>query len=229
MENSNPYTDKPNRWSSHSRIASMLEGLPRGARVLDVGAASGILARLCAGRGYIMRGIEPNVNWLGDAVNLYEEVFDGALEQTPDTYIAGYQAVVCGDVLEHLVNPEEQLRRLVNAQQEDCLFILSLPNVANIWVRINILFGRFNYADKGILDRTHLHFFTRKTLLSLLSDVGVEIMELHATPIPLELVNPFLVNNLVGKSFYSILYQLTKLWPTVFAYQWVVKANKTKA
>jgi 2-polyprenyl-3-methyl-5-hydroxy-6-metoxy-1,4-benzoquinol methylase len=228
MEKSNPYTDKPNRWSSHSRMINMLEGLPRGARVLDVGAGSGTLARRCAGRGYIIRGIEPNANWLGDAINLYEEVFEGTLEQTPDTYLAGYEAVVCGDILEHLVNPEEQLLRVVSAQQEDCLFIISVPNVANLWVRINLLFGRFNYTDKGILDRTHLHFYTRKTLFSLLQNVGLEIKELHATPIPLEFVNPFFVNNPIGKSFYSILYLLTRLWSTLFSYQWVVKANNTK-
>ena len=158
MENINPYTDKPNCWSSHSRIATMLEGLPRGARVLDVGAGSGTLARLCTGRGYIIRGIEPNVNWLGDAVNLYEEVFEGTLEQTTDTYFAGHEAVVCGDVLEHLINPEEQLKRVVNAQREDCFFILSVPNVANIWIRLNLLFGHFDYSDREIFDRTHLHF-----------------------------------------------------------------------
>ena len=162
MENLNPYIDKPNRWSSHSRIATMLEGLPKGARVLDVGAASGTLARLCAGRGYIIRGIEPNVNWLGDAVNNYEDMFEGTLEQTPSTYLAGYEAVVCGDILEHLVNPEEQLHRLVSAQQEDCLFIISVPNVANVWIRLKLLLGHFDYSDRGILDRTHLHFFTLK-------------------------------------------------------------------
>jgi 2-polyprenyl-3-methyl-5-hydroxy-6-metoxy-1,4-benzoquinol methylase len=228
MEKTNPYTDKPIRWSSHSRIATMLEGLPRGARVLDVGAASGTLARLCSGRGYIMHGIEPNVNWLGDAVNLYEEVFEGTLEQTPDTYLAGYEAVVCGDILEHLVNPEEQLQRLVSAQQENCIFVISVPNVANLWIRLNLLFGHFDYSNRGILDRTHLHFFTRKSFKILMQNSGLEVIENKATPIPLELVAPFFVINVFGKSLYALLAHLTMWLPTFLGYQFVAKARILK-
>jgi 2-polyprenyl-3-methyl-5-hydroxy-6-metoxy-1,4-benzoquinol methylase len=227
MENANTYTDKLNRWSSHSRIATMLEGVPKGARVLDIGAGSGTLARLCLGRGYVIRGIEPNANWLGDARNLYTEMSEGSLEQTPDTYLEGHSAVVCGDVLEHLVHPEEQLQRLVKAQPNGCIFIISVPNVTNIWMRINLLFGRFDYSERGILDRTHLHFYTRKTFISLLRDAGLEVQELQVTPVPLDLVAPFFANNRIGRGLFSLFAHLTMWWPTVFGYQWVAKAIKT--
>jgi 2-polyprenyl-3-methyl-5-hydroxy-6-metoxy-1,4-benzoquinol methylase len=228
MENANTYTDKLNRWSSHSRIATMLEGLPNGARVLDVGANTGILARICVERGYVIRGIEPNANWLGNARNYYKEVYEGRLEQTPDTYLEGHSAVVCGDVLEHLVHPEEQLQRLVKAQPDGCIFIISVPNVANIWVRLNILLGRFDYSERGILDRTHLHFYTRKTFISLLRDAGLEVQELHVTPIPLDLVAPFFANNRIGLGLFSLFAHLTMWWPTMFGYQWVAKAIKIR-
>ena len=127
MENANPYTDKLNSWSSHNRIAAMLAGLPSESRVLDVGAASGTLARVCAGRGYIMRGIEPNGIWLEKSRNLYSEIFEGSLEQAPDSYLAGHSAVVCGDVLEHLVQPEAQLKRLVKAQLDGCVIYYLSP------------------------------------------------------------------------------------------------------
>ena len=228
MDNPNPYTDKLNRWSSHSLIAAMMVGLPKGTRILDVGAGSGTLARLCIGQEYIIRGIEPNVEWLGDTRNIYADVYFGSLEQTPDYFIQGNSVVVCADVLEHIVHPEEQLQRLVRAQPMDCLFIISAPNIANIWVRLSLLFGNFNYSDRGILDRTHLHFFTRKTFLFLLQSIGLDVEEIQTTPIPLDLVNPFFVHNPIGRGLFSILARVTSLWPTMLAYQWVAKAYKLK-
>ena len=65
---------------------------------------------------------------------------------------------------------------------------MSLPNVANISVRLALLFGRFNYTERGILDRTHLHFYTRKTARALLEENGWEIVEAKTTVMPLELV-----------------------------------------
>ena len=225
MENPNLYTDKLNRWSSHILMAAMLEGLPRGTRVLDVGAASGVLARICANRGYLMRGIEPNASWLRNSRDLYIDIFEGSLEQTPDDYLQGFDAVVCGDVLEHLVHPEEQLSRLVKAQPSDTTFIFSVPNIANVWVRVNLLFGHFDYADKGLLDRTHLHFYTRKSFLSLILGAGLEIKRIKATPIPLDLIAPFFSQNALGRGIFHMLAILTMVWPTMLGYQWVAKAT----
>lgn len=202
----------------------MLEGLPRSARILDVGAASGTLARMCANRGYILRGIEPNASWLSEARSLYTDIYEGTLEQTPEAFLAGYDAIVCGDVLEHLVKPEEQLRRLVKAQLGSCIFIISVPNLANIWVRVNLLFGHFDYADKGILDRTHLHFYTRNSFLSLIRSAGLEMKRIEATPIPLDLVAPFFNQTMLGRGIFRILAKFTMWWPTMLGYQWVALA-----
>jgi hypothetical protein len=220
----NVYSDKLDPWSSHSQITSMLEGLPEGSRVLDIGTASGTLARMCSNRGYVMRGIEPVIDWVDR--DLYSEIFIGTLEQTPDTFLEGHSAVVCGDVLEHLVNPEEQLKRLVDIQPSGCIFIISVPNVANIWVRMNLLLGRFDYSDRGILDRTHLHFYTRKTFNGLLKSSGLTINELTFTPIPIDLAFPHLNQGPFVDSLFQILFFFTRLWPTLLAYQWIAKAVK---
>jgi 2-polyprenyl-3-methyl-5-hydroxy-6-metoxy-1,4-benzoquinol methylase len=224
MENVNPYNYKPNPYSSHNQIAAMLEELPGGARVLDVGAASGTLARLCSHRGYVMRGIEPNTNWLSDARNLYTEMYEGPLEEAPDDYLKGHAAVICGDILEHLVQPEQQLHRLMQAQLSGCIFIISVPNVANIWIRLKLLFGHFDYEDKGILDRTHLHFYNRNLFLTLLREAGLEVQELHVTPIPLDLVSPFFEHNQLGQGLFNLYAHLTMFLPTLLGYQWVAKS-----
>jgi hypothetical protein len=63
--------------------------------------------------------------------------------------------------------------------------VLSIPNVAHLWVRLSLLLGRFEYAGRGILDRTHVRFFTERSLRALLSDAGLRLVHLEPTPVPL--------------------------------------------
>jgi hypothetical protein len=99
-----------------------------------------------------------------------------------------------------------------------------VPNVANLWVRLNLLFGRFEYTDRGICDRTHLRFFTRKTLIALAENAGLEIQTIRATPIPLELVNGFFVT-FPGRILHSMLARCTSWFPTLLGYQFIVEAK----
>ena len=110
-------------------------------------------------------------------------------------------------------------------QNRDCLFIISVPNVANVWVRLQLLMGHFDYADRGILDRTHLRFFTRKTLIDLVKCTGLDIISITATPIPLELISPFFATPL-GKWLHATFARFTSLLPTLLGYQFIVEAKK---
>jgi 2-polyprenyl-3-methyl-5-hydroxy-6-metoxy-1,4-benzoquinol methylase len=86
------------------------------------------------------------------------------------------EPVLCLDVLEHLLDPRGALERLRSAMRPDGTLIVSLPNVAHLSVAPPLLLaGRFDYQDAGILDRTHLHFFTRKTVVQLVTDAGFEV------------------------------------------------------
>ena len=104
------------------------------------------------------------------------------------------------------------------------LIIVSVPNVANFVVRLSLLFGRFDYGDRGILDRTHLRFFTLKTLTKLLQETGFNIRQIIATPVPLQLVWP-----VTNRQFFAPLHYchflLVRLWQTLLAYQFVVKVD----
>jgi hypothetical protein len=92
-------------------------------------------------------------------------------------------------------------------------------------VRLNLLLGRFDYADRGILDRTHLRFFTRKTLVAMLENAGLEILSIRSTPIPLELVSDFFVTP-PGRLIHALLAKCTSLLPSLLGYQFVVDARK---
>jgi 2-polyprenyl-3-methyl-5-hydroxy-6-metoxy-1,4-benzoquinol methylase len=221
-----PYFDKPSPWSSHSLIAGHLKHLPPQSRVLDVGTASGSLARMCQEGSLRLFGIEPNPDWAQMASPLYEKIFVGSIQDADDEFLSGYDVVILADVLEHLSMPDIVLQKVVHLQSPGTLLIISVPNIANVWIRLNLLAGRFDYADRGILDRTHLHFFTRKTLIELLRSAGLEVLSLEVTPIPLELISSSFLSP-PGNWLHAGLARLTSLFPTLLGYQFVVKAKKS--
>ena len=220
-----PYVDKPSIWSSHSRIAAGLKRLPPKSRVLDVGTASGTLARMCQDYSLQLCGVEPNPSWARIAEPLYEKIFVGSIQDAEDDYLTGYDVVVLGDVLEHLPMPEVILQKLVDLQSPGSMFIISVPNIANLWIRLNLLMGKFDYTDRGILDRTHLRFFTRKSLSAMLKNTGLEITSTQVTPIPLELISSFFLS-MPGRWLHRVFAQLTSFLPTLLGYQFVVHARK---
>jgi 2-polyprenyl-3-methyl-5-hydroxy-6-metoxy-1,4-benzoquinol methylase len=221
-----PYQDKPDPWSSHSVILNWLAEFDPQTRILDVGTASGTLGRLSPKRFNDLYGLEPNPQWLELAKPFYKEIFCGTLENAPQDFLSNYQVVICGDVLEHLPDPQLALTWLVGLQPAGAVFIISVPNIANLWVRVNLLLGRFDYAERGILDRTHLRFFTRKSFLELLAASSLSVLKLKITPIPLNLVHPFWVNKFLGRHFFRWFAWLTSLLPTLLGYQFVVFAVK---
>ena len=220
-----PYHDKPSVWSSHSIIASHLNALPAHSKVLDVGAASGTLARMCQNKTLRLFGVEPNSAWAQMASPLYEKMWICSISDLEEELLAGYDVVILGDILEHLPNPEVVLEKLVKQQAAGAKFIISVPNIANLWIRLNLLIGQFEYTDRGILDRTHLRFFTHRSFVNMVRSSGLEIISIRATPIPLELVSNFFMT-FPGRFLHAVLAQLTSWWPSLLGYQFIVEARK---
>jgi 2-polyprenyl-3-methyl-5-hydroxy-6-metoxy-1,4-benzoquinol methylase len=220
------YAEKQEPYSSHTMIKKWLLSFPPGSRILDIGTAAGTMARICAGSGLLFFGIEANEQRALIARPYYQGFFQGDLESAPDDVLGNFDIILCADILEHTAYPGDILKRLVNLQNPGAFFIISVPNIAHIWIRLNLLLGNFNYTDKGILDSTHLRFFTRKTLLNLVQESGLSQETIQPTPIPLSLVFPALMKTPVGNFLNNSLYRLTRTLPTLFAYQLVIKAIK---
>jgi 2-polyprenyl-3-methyl-5-hydroxy-6-metoxy-1,4-benzoquinol methylase len=220
-----PYQDKPSIWSSHARIAARLGSLAAQSKVLDVGTATGMLVRRCDNKSLRFFGIESNPDSSAIARPYYEELWTCNLNEVPDAVLTGYDAIILADVLEHLPAPDVTLSRIVGLQAAGTLFLLSIPNVANLWMRLHLLMGRFEYADRGIFDRTHLRFFTRKTAVELVTRAGLKIQSIKVTPVPLELISPFFVTAM-GRFLHMALARLTGLFPTLLGYQFIVEAKK---
>jgi 2-polyprenyl-3-methyl-5-hydroxy-6-metoxy-1,4-benzoquinol methylase len=193
-----------------------------------VGAAHGYLAEALRTQGFAVTGIEANRVLGGEAAKRCDEFLlldlDGPLPAFPEPF----DVMIFGDVLEHLRDPRTVLMELTASLKDEGLVIISLPNIANIYVRLSLLFGRFDYQDRGILDRTHLHFFTRETFSRFLSDAGFEVEQLSATPIPLPLVVPRRYQGFVFAAIHAMNAWLARSWQTLFGYQFVALARKRK-
>ena len=151
--------------------------VPRSARrILDVGCAAGALGQaLKARQDCEVTGVEtvPDAAEAARAVLDRVHLGDIALvaSSLPQSY---FDCIVLADVLEHLVDPARVLAALRPLLAPGGQFILSIPNVRHWSVVRALLEGRWDYAEAGLLDRTHLRFFTRATIEELLRDVGLE-------------------------------------------------------
>jgi 2-polyprenyl-3-methyl-5-hydroxy-6-metoxy-1,4-benzoquinol methylase/outer membrane murein-binding lipoprotein Lpp len=145
-------------------------------RVLDVGCANGYLARVLVENGCTVSGVEVDAAAAEQARSLLQDLVVGDLEQLDLAAELGtgrFDVVVLGDVLEHLRDPLPVLRSVRPLLAQGGYVVMSIPNVAHGAVRVSLLKGRFDYRPLGLLDTTHLRFFTRESLTALLHDAGL--------------------------------------------------------
>jgi len=210
--------------SSHQRIARFLRREGRGP-ILDVGCASGQLGRLLARTDLPMDGIEPNEQAAESARPFYRSIQAARIEDA-ELPPAQYPVVVCADVLEHTPDPEAVLKRLVAASTSDAIFVISLPNVAHLAGRLLLLGGTFPRHDRGIFDRTHLHFYTRSTALELVRSADLDVTKLGTTPVPLEDIWPPAFGSATREAAMRMQTLAAELAPTLFAFQWLIVARR---
>lgn len=164
-----------------SPLLNIARSLPDDAAVLDIGAGSGLLPLISSrlGRRTVFDGIEPNEYAAKFARRRYRDYHVGHVSDCPFLQAGRpYDFFVLADVLEHTPNPEAFLREILGHTNPKTRILLSVPNVAFIAVRIALLNGDFDYVDSGILERTHLRFFTRKTIEALVSSCSLYINRL---------------------------------------------------
>jgi 2-polyprenyl-3-methyl-5-hydroxy-6-metoxy-1,4-benzoquinol methylase len=197
----------------HERLLA-LAGRP--ARALDIGCSSGYLARRLVDRGAEVVGVEADAEAAALAKTVCSQVVVGDVESIELPFEKGsFDVVLCGDVIEHLRDPRAMLARVRPLIAPGGRLVLTTPNVANWTLRLGLLFGRWRYTDRGLLDRTHTHLFTRDTLTETLQRAGYGIVTLDYTvPVPI-----------IGTpSIERAAHAIARARPSLFAYQFVVAA-----
>jgi 2-polyprenyl-3-methyl-5-hydroxy-6-metoxy-1,4-benzoquinol methylase len=152
-----------------------------GLRVLDVGCGAGAMgaemkragaARVC--------GIEGNAGAAARARECLDEVVEGDIATVPLGWAPhSFDALVFGDVLEHLVDPAAALARYLPLLVNGGRVIISVPNMRFYLVLLRLLVDRWKYTDSGVRDRTHLRIFTRRSLLDFVLDAGLHVERLE--------------------------------------------------
>src|SRR5262249_44560706 len=175
--------------SSHDVIRGWIRALPPGMRLLDLGAAGGHLGRAVRDRCVFVAGVEP-VDDIPESAKTGYDDWRATAAETAGDWPKPFDVVVCADVLEHLAHPEQLLERIRSWLKPEGRLLASIPNVANVSVRASLLGGGFSYAERGILDRTHLRFYTRSTARRLLEDAGFRLRRTLPTAMPYELALP---------------------------------------
>lgn len=180
--------------------------------VLDIGAGNGILPRLLEALGKVVSidAIEPDPVARELAKPLYRQCFDQGLEsflEEQNQNSTRYDFIVMADVLEHLANPEPSLKEMLRLLAPGGRLLLSTPNIGFASIRLALLSGRFDYTDSGLLERTHLRFYTRATLLRLFQISGLHVaVEMHC------LRNPFAMEVVLDDLWFppGLLWQLDR-------------------
>jgi len=173
--------DLANEGTSHAQIVDLV-GYNK--RVLDVGCSSGYLAAVLKTRGCVLHGVEMDPSAAAEGEQYFERVVVGDLESTDlRAEFSGleFDVVVFGDVLEHLRDPLPPLQQSRELLARGGSVVISVPNIAHGAIRLALLRGDFTYRELGLLDRTHLRFFTRDTLEDLMRQAGLVMVDTRRT------------------------------------------------
>lgn len=228
MNTQSRYPIKVSKYSSHSQISQLIQRVESNGerlRLIDIGCSTGGLYQLISQMNIEYLGIEPFEKDFNFAISQGLNVARLTAEEAVEKIDQKFNFVIFADVLEHLVQPQSVLNAAGKLLVNEGRIIISLPNVAHVAIRILHLLGNWNYTERGILDETHLRFFTCKTAIDLVHKSGYEIVSMAYTPVPVEALNLRLPTKIMGVLDY-LSNGLTRLAPKLFAFQFIIECRK---
>ena len=222
------YPIKQAKYSSHYYARQMVG---RNHEALEIGCGDGSFATELVKEGNVVTGVDegpPPEN--ASLADYYRVRLNDGLESVIERLNGKrFDRILLLDILEHLQNPELVLKQCRELVKDDGEVIVSVPNVAHISVRLMLLFGRFQYAERGILDRGHQRFYTRRTARQMFFDAGYRIVEEYTTVTPIELLFGLSRSGILFKTLNGLLAGVTRMMPGLFGYQVMLAGRRDKA
>lgn len=184
--------------------------VPEGKTVLDVGCSGGQLGRILSEqRGCTVYGVDISAQAVLQAKKVLHRAAVMDVEKDPLPFSGQkFDVIVFCDILEHLLHPEQVLQTFPGYLRAHGVLVVAIPNVANISIRLKLLLGRWDYQPSGILDASHVRFYTLKTMRSLFEGCGLRIKVWGSAP------------------RYRC-ERISRLWPTLLANQFVFVLEKS--
>jgi 2-polyprenyl-3-methyl-5-hydroxy-6-metoxy-1,4-benzoquinol methylase len=220
------YKSKEDKYSSHQLLKNqILNSSFLSPRIIDFGCYRGellnSLGKLLPGSDLFGSDIENFVPQDYKKINLL--IMDlNDINQLKKLEENKFDVIILADILEHILNPEDMLKKMHNFRTLKSNIFLSIPNSGHWYFRLKVFFGKFDYAENGLFDKTHIRFFTLKTIRELILNCNFEIIDLDYSSIPWENITTI---RIIRKNFSKIERLLIKLRPEIFAYQVVCKLN----
>jgi glycosyltransferase involved in cell wall biosynthesis len=212
------YEYKPSPNSSHGIVLELIDDA-KPLRILDVGCGPGWVAAELRRRGHHVTGVDliAHEGVRDRTDDFFEADVEGGL---PDEVGDGFDVVIAADVIEHVRNPDALLGDLAGRMASDGSILASVPNFGHWYPRARTAAGLFDYDQRGILDRTHMRFFTRRSFRRTVAHTGLVTTAERYAGLPLEVLG---VGGVIGTTVGVVDKVITRVWPTMFAYQFVVR------
>lgn len=192
--------------------------IPYGSKVLEIGVGSGRLANILSMRKKCkVYCVEKEPAMANIAKTKCVEMLNIDIEETELPYESGaFDCIILGNVLEHMKEPTKILTKLKKYLSENGFLIYSVPNIVNWHSRMTIFLGKFEYAESGVFDRTHLRFYNLNSAKKLAQEAGYMITWLDVTP----------SIYMFKKKLNFIWYRLAVLWKNLLADEFIIRAKK---
>ncbi len=205
---------------AHALTLSLVKGA---RRVLDVGAATGYLSEAMVEQGADVVAVEVDPRAAAVAASRGVAVRVGTVDDTVDPH-EQFDCVLAADVLEHVVDADAFLESVLRHLSPGGHLVLSVPNVAYVTLRTSLARGRFDYTDTGLLDRTHVRFYTKRSLGALLAAHGLTVVDRRYS------VGPSVLAPLrfapLDRGRRRLLRSLAWRWPELCAFQFILKLRR---
>ena len=234
----------------------ILRQVGTGMKILDVGCGYGQNGEAMIKKNNIVFGVDilPIAVEKAKTRLTYAAVADFSRPESIPEEIKRekFDMVVFSDILEHVYDPMCLIRNALPLMKENAIMLVSVPNTANWLNRLKLLFGNWEYTVSGMMDRTHIRFFTLKSLKRLIKAAGFEVINVYATPyflrglVGIQARNwifpesregrpsapDALANSPYYKFYMKYIYKpeafIANLWKSMFAYQLVITARLVK-
>jgi len=214
MSKDDLYKEKEHKYYSNIRW-DIIDLIPEGPhKVLEVGCGTGsTLVKLKEiNKAWEIYGFELNEEIVQEHTQNIDKVIIGDIEQLDPPFLENFfDFIIFGDVLEHLVDPQRVLEKYTKYLKNNGVIIASIPNIKHYSVLINLVFrDRFEYKSVGILDKSHLRFFTKKEIINMFNRAGMHVKKIKSNlsfPTLDRILNNAISNHkLPGYSFLTVQY-----------------------
>lgn len=205
----------------------LLGYLRNNERLLDIGCGTGSITALLRDARYLsVIGIEPHPERAEVARKEGLDVITGLYDENISQNLGSFDSILFADVLEHLVDPAQILEDVKKSLSPNGRVLASIPNVAHWSVRLKLLFGNFNYQPTGIMDATHLRWFTRDSVIRLFDAAGYDVDTICGSAGGWMRVYDFTPLRYLSASRKSyIIGRLCRIFPGLFSVQHVISAR----